>query len=155
MLLHLSGANPVPAYVRTRWFDILAWNPVIVELFVDCGKLAPDDRNTLRLMFLRAPYRELICNWEEFARRMLRIFCANRAKAADKAPFDRLADGLRAESKEFRGWWPEGEVQGFDEGIKRLRHPTLGLVDLTYVALTSDGKPDLSFITYVMRSVAD
>ena len=147
----VQAVDPVPAYVRTPWLDILAWNPAVCDLFVDFGELEPRDRNTLRLTFLYPPYRALIRNWEEFARGMLRVFCAARAKAADKTPFDRLSDALRAESGEFRDWWPEGEVQGFDEGVKRLRHPTRGLVDLTYVALTPDGRPDLSVVTYMLR----
>ena len=147
----VQSVDPVPAYVRTKWFDILAWNPAISDLFVDFGGLDRFERNTLRLTFLYAPYRNLIRDWEQFARRMLRIFCAARAKAADKAPFDRLADALRAESDAFRDWWPEGDVQGFDEGTKRLRHPTRGLVDLTYVALTPDGQPDLSLVAYMIR----
>ena len=49
----------------------------------------------------------------------------------------------------------EGEVQGFDEGVKRLRHPTRGLIDLIYVALTTDGRPDLSFVTYMPRPGQD
>ena len=147
----VRSVDPVPAYVRTKWFDILAWNPAIADLFVDFGALEPRERNTLRLTFLHAPYRSLIRNCEEFARGMLRIFGAARAKASDKTPFDRLAEDLRARSDEFRAWWPENEVQGFDEGVKRLRHPRRGLLDLTYVALTPDGQPDLSFVTYLLR----
>lgn len=117
--------------------------------------MEPHERNTLRLTFVHVPYRELLRDWETFARGMLRIFCAFYAKAPDKAPLDALADTLRAESEEFREWWPEGEVQGFDEGVKRLRHPTRGLIDLTYVALTPDGRPDLSFVTYMPRPGQD
>ncbi len=147
----VRSVDPVPAYIRTKWLDILAWNPAIADLFVDLGELDPRQRNTLRLTFLYPPYRNLIRDWEEFARSMLRIFCAARAKAPDKTPFDELTESIRAESDEFRNWWPEGEVQSFDEGVKRLRHPTRGLVDLTYVALTPDGQPDLSFVAYMSR----
>ena len=147
----VQSVDPVPAYVRTKWFDILAWNPAAADLFVDFGELDRFERNTLRLTFLYVPYRSLILDWEAFARRMLRIFCALRAKASDKTPFDRLAAALRAESEEFRTWWPEGEVQSFDEGTKRLRHPTRGVLDLTYVALSPDGQPDLSFVTYMVQ----
>ena len=147
----VQAVDPVPAYVRTKWFDIRAWNPAITDLFVDFGELDPRERNTLHLTFLHAPYRNLIRNWEEFARGTLRIFSAARAKAPDKGPFDRLAEDLRARSDEFRAWWPVSEVQGFHEGVKRLRHPRRGLLDLTYVALTPDSQPDLSFVTYLLR----
>ena len=147
----VESVDPVPAYVRNTRLDILAWNAAIADLFVDFGALEPPQRNTLRLTFTYEPYRCLIRNWEEFARGMLRVFCAARTKAVDKRPFDQLIEDIRPESEEFRRWWPEGDVQGFDEGVKRLRHPRRGLIDLTYVALTPAGQPDLSFITYLLR----
>ena len=82
---------------------------------------------------------------------MLQIFATARAKASDKAPFDRLSDELRAESEEFRAWWLEGDVQSFNEGVKRIRHPARELIDLDYVALTPEGQPDLSLVTYLAR----
>ena len=58
---------------------------------------------------------------------------------------------LSAASEEFRAWWRDDDVQDFDEGVKLLRHARHGLLDLTYVALTPDGQPDLSFVTYIAR----
>ena len=151
-LLYLVQAiDPVPAYIRNSRLDILAWNPAIADLFVDYGGLEPHERNTLRLLFLYPPYRSLIRDWEQMARGTIRLFRAARAKASEKAPFDRLVEEIRAESEEFRAWWPETGVQGFDEGGKRLRHPTRGLLDVTYLALTPEGRPDLSLVTYIAR----
>ena len=147
----VRSIDPTPAYVRNSRLDILAWNPAVADLFVDFGALRPHERNTLRLTFLYPPYRSLIRDWEPFARVMLRVFRAARAKAPDKAPFDRLVEEIGAESEEFRAWWREGDVQSLDEGVKRLRHPTRGLLDLTYVVLTPEGRPDVSFVTYVPR----
>ena len=147
----VQAIDPVPAYVRNSRLDILAWNPAVADLFVDYDGLQPHERNTLRLLFLYPPYRSLMRDWEQLARATIRLFRAARAKSADKAPFDRLVEEIGAGSEEFRTWWPEGDVQGFDEGGKRLRHPTHGLLDLTYVALTPEGRPDLSFVTYIPR----
>ncbi len=151
-LLYLVRAiDPVPAYVRNSRLDILAWNPAIADLFVNYGGLEPHERNTLRLLFLYPPYRSLMRDWEEMARGTIRVFHAARAKASEKMPFDGLVEEICAESEEFRTWWPQVNVQGFDEGGKRLRHPTHGLLDLTYVALIPEGRPDLSLVTYIPR----
>ena len=147
----VRSVDPLPAYIRNTRLDILAWNPAVADLFVDFGELEPAARNTLVLTFLHPPYRKLLRDWEEFARGMLRVFCAARAKAADKAPFDQLIGRLRAQSEEFRAWWPEGDVESFDEGLKRLDHPRLGLIDLTYVALTPHAQPNLSLVTYLVH----
>lgn len=150
----VQAIDPVPTYVRNTRLDILAWNSAVADLFVDYGKLEPHERNTLRLMFLYSPYRILMRDWEQQARATIRVFRAARAKVLDKAPFDQLAEELCTESAEFRTWWPEVDVQGFDEGVKQLRHPTRGLLELTYMALTPEGRPDLSLVTYIPQPTA-
>lgn len=152
LLMLVQAVNPIPAYIRNGRLDILAWNAAVADLFVDCGMLQPHERNTLRLLFLSPPYRTLIIDWEQMTRGMLSTFSAARARARDKAPFDALVDELFGASEEFRQWWPQADVSGFDEGVKRLRHPTQGRVDLTYVALAPEGRPDLSLVTYIPRS---
>ena len=151
--LHLlvEAIDPVPAYVRNARLDILTWNKAIADLFVDYAMLAPHERNTLRLLFLYRPYRTLILDWEEMARRMLSTFRAAYARAQDKAPFDKLVEDISAGSEEFRAWWPNMDVRGFDEGRKRLQHPRLGRVEFTYVGLAPEGQSDLSITAYVLR----
>ncbi|MBB2929248.1 transcriptional regulator with XRE-family HTH domain [Paraburkholderia silvatlantica] len=144
----------VPAYVRNTRLDVLAWNDAIADLFVDYGSLQPHERNTLRLLFLYKPYRTLILDWEQMSRGMISNFRAARAQAQDKAPFDRLIDELSTLSAEFRAWWQDTDVKGFDEGEKRLRHPAGGHIEFTYVALTPAGRPDLSLVTYIPRHSA-
>lgn len=150
----LVRAIDVPTYIRNTRLDILAWNDAIADLFVDYGALQPHERNTLRLLFLYQPYRTLILDWEQMARGTISMFRAARAKAPDKTPFDSLIDELSGLSHEFRDWWLETDVKGFDEGDKRLRHPTLGHIEFTYVALIPAGRPDLSLVTYIPRPVA-
>jgi transcriptional regulator with XRE-family HTH domain len=150
----VRAINPIPAYVRNARLDILAWNDAIADMFVDYGSLQPHERNTLRLLFLYLPYRTLILDWEQMARGMISTFRAARAQAPDKAPFDSLIEELSALSPEFRDWWQDTEVKGFDEGSKRLQHPTGGYIDFTYVALTPEGRPDLSLVTYIPRQPA-
>ena len=150
----VRAINPIPAYVRNTRLDILAWNDAIADLFVDYGSLQPHERNTLRLLFLYQPYRTLILDWEQMARGMLSTYRASRALAQDKAPFDRLIEELADQSREFREWWQDTDVRGFDEGSKRLLHPTSGHIEFTYVALTPEGRPDLSLVTYIPRHAA-
>jgi transcriptional regulator with XRE-family HTH domain len=147
----LVRAINVPAYIRNMRLDILAWNAAIADLFVDYGALQPHERNTLRLLFVHQPYRTQILDWEQMARGMISTFRAARAQARNQAPFDQLIEELNALSPEFRAWWPDTEVKGFDEGDKRLRHPDGGQMTFTYVALTPAGRPDLSLVTYIPR----
>lgn len=151
----VQAINPIPAYVRNTRLDILAWNDAIAELFVDYGSLQPHERNTLRLLFVYLPYRTQILDWEQMARGMISAFRAARAQAQDKAPFDSLVEELSGLSPEFRDWWQDTEVKGFEEGRKRLVHPITGrTLEFTYVALTPEGRPELSLVTYIPRPAA-
>lgn len=149
MLVH--ALDPVPAYVRNARLDILAWNSAIAAVFMDYALLRPQDRNTLRLLFLHAPYRTRIVDWEAMARGMMSTFRAARAQARDQTPFDDLIDELTSLSPEFRDWWPDTEVKGFDEGSKRLRQSDGSHLEFIYVALAPQGRPDLSLVTYIPR----
>ena len=148
----VKSIDPVPAYIRNDRLDILAWNPAVADLFVDYATLQPRARNTLRLMFLYPPYRTLIHDWERVAQGTIATFRAARAKASDKTSFDALTEEISAESEHFRRWWRDVDVQGFGEGVKRLDHPTRGLISLTHVALTPEGRPDLSFVSYLLSA---
>ncbi|MDQ2819035.1 MAG: helix-turn-helix transcriptional regulator [Pseudomonadota bacterium] len=152
----VQAMHPIPAYVRNSRLDILAWNDAIAALFVDYAALQPHERNTLRLLFLHPPYRTRILDWEQMARGMIATFRAARAQAQaqDKAPFDSLVDELSTASPEFEAWWQDTGVKGFDEGRKRLWHPVDGVLEFTYVALTPEGRPDLSLVTYLPRPAA-
>lgn len=150
----VRAIDPIPAYVRNARLDILAWNDAIADLFIDYGSLEPHERNTLRLLFLYRPYRTQILDWEQMARGMISVFRASRAHAQDKKPFDHLIEELSEKSPEFKEWWLDTEVKGMGEGSKRLLHPTSGHIEFTYVALTPEGRPDLSLVTYIPRQVA-
>jgi len=153
--LLVRAIDPIPAYVRNTRFDILAWNDAVADLLVDYGLLQAHERNTLRLLFLYIPYRTRILDWEQMARGMLSAFRAARAQAHDQAPFDSLVEELSLQSPEFRSWWQDTDVKGFEEGRKRVLHPVTGQVlDFTYVALTPEGRPDLSLVTYIPRPAA-
>jgi transcriptional regulator with XRE-family HTH domain len=145
----LVRAIHVPAYVRNTRLDILAWNDPIADLFVDYGLLQPHERNTLRLLFLYPPYRTQILDWEQMSRGMISAFRVARGQAQDKAPFDSLIAELNELSPEFRAWWQDTEVKGFDEGTKQMRLPSGQITAFTYVALTPAGRPDLSLVTYI------
>ena len=150
----IQAMDPVAAYIRNTRFDILSWNRAVTQLFVDYSLLPPRERNTIRLMFLHPPYRTLIVNWESLAHGYVSSLRAARMKAADKAPFDQLAAELSQASAEFRTWWSEVDVGVFDEGCKRLRHPSLGEVEYTYVAMTPEKQPNLSVVSYLLRAPA-
>jgi len=84
-------------------------------------------------------------------------FRADAARAGAVSEVTQLVDELCRLSHEFEALWRDNDVHAHGEGVKRLRHPVLGPIELEYSAFAVDGRPDLSMVVYnpVTSSVAD
>ena len=51
---------------------------------------------------------------------------------------------------EFARWWRQHDVDGFGEGVKRVRHPRLGVVEYEHAAFNADSDPNLRLIVYTL-----
>jgi hypothetical protein len=87
-------------------------------------------------------------DWESVARFVVGAFRADAVRAGATSKVGELVDELCRTSPEFAALWRENDVHSHGDGIKRLRHPTLGLIDLEYSAFAVDGRPDLGMIVY-------
>lgn len=71
---------------------------------------------------------------------------------AGKDPFDtelsNLIGELSTRSDAFRVMWGSNDVGAFRDGIKRLRHPVVGELDLEHEALPVPGSAGLSITVY-------
>lgn len=137
-----------PALVRTAAWDIVAWNRAATIVMTDYGKLAPDDRNVLRLLFSNPGVRNVQHDWEAMARFVVGAFRADAARAGATSEISDLVEELCRTSAEFKRIWEENEVIAHGEGTKRLRHPVLGDIELEYSGFAIDGRPDLNMVVY-------
>ena len=144
-----------PAIIKTATWDVVAWNQAAALLLTDYGRLPPQQRNILRLMFGSSRVRAAQEDWASTARFVVGAFRADAARAG--AEIGPLVAELRAISPEFEVLWRDNDVRLHGEGTKRLRHPTLGLIELEYSGFAVDGRPDLGMIVYnpVDRADAD
>lgn len=73
--------------------------------------------------------------------------CAPRPAAN---PYDRgltdLVGELSTRSEDFRARWAAHDVQFHRTGFKRLRHPVVGALDLTYEAMEFPSDPGLTLL---------
>ncbi len=144
----LDTLEASPALVRTAAWDIVAWNRAATVVMTDYGKLAPDDRNVLRLLFSNPGVRNIQHDWEAMARFVVGAFRADAARAGATSEVAELVDELCRSSAEFKRIWEENEVIAHGEGTKRLRHPDLGDIELEYSGFAIDGRPDLNMVVY-------
>lgn len=153
----LDAMDVSPAIVKTPLWDVVAWNRPAAVLFTDYGALAPNQRNILRMIFADARVRAAQEDWQSVARFVVGAFRADAARAGATAEIGQFVEELSRLSPEFEALWLANDVNAYGEGLKRLHHAELGLLELEFSAFAVDGRPDLGMIVYnpVTRAEAD
>ncbi len=144
----LDALDTTPAFVRTPTWDVIAWNRAAAAVLTDYGALPSKDRNILRLLFLDARAQDIQFDWEETARFVVGVFRADAVRAGATERARPLVEELLNKSPDFAAMWMSNDVRAFGEGLKRLRHPILGEIEMEYSAFTVDGRPDLALTVY-------
>jgi transcriptional regulator with XRE-family HTH domain len=144
----LDALEVSPAIIKNLTWDVIAWNRAAAALFTDYAKVPREQRNILRLMFGNQRARDAQYDWESVARAVVAGFRADAARAGGTEQVSQLVEELSALSPEFAALWQDNEVIAHSEGIKRMRHPEVGLLELEFSSFTVEGRPELSMIVY-------
>jgi len=137
-----------PAIIKTATWDVLAWNRPAAVVLTDYSVLPVEQRNILRLIFSSPAIRAKQDDWEGMARFVVAAFRADAVRAGAASEVSKLAEELCTLSLEFKALWRDNDVRVHGEGIKRLHHPILGLIELEFSGFAVDGRPDLGMIVY-------
>ncbi|MFI6098022.1 helix-turn-helix domain-containing protein [Lentzea sp. NPDC051213] len=147
-LQHLLDTIGVPAYIGGRRADVLAWNPLAAALFGDWGELPPRERNWARLVFLDPAYRELFVDWDSKASDIVAFLRMDAGCYPNDPELAALVGELSVKSEEFRQLWARHDVKEKTHGVKRLRHPLVGELALSWEALRMPSDAGLFLTTY-------
>ncbi|GHE48983.1 helix-turn-helix domain-containing protein [Streptomyces griseoaurantiacus] len=148
LLQLLETVDTVPAYVSGRRTDILAWNRMAASLFGDWGRLPVGERNWSRLVFLDPEYRDRFVDWGQKASDMVSWLRMDAGRHPDDPRLSALVGELSVKSEEFRRLWAEHDVKEKSHGVKRMRHPLVGDLTLSFETFRLVDDPDQSFVTY-------
>ncbi|MFC7305259.1 helix-turn-helix domain-containing protein [Streptomyces monticola] len=148
-LQHLLDAmEGVPAYVLGRRLDIIAWNRMACALLGDFAALGPDERNMARQIFLAPAAHELYVDWEAKAVEVVSFLRLEAGCYPDDKELSALVGELSVKSEDFRRLWAAHTVQRKRHGTKRLHHPVVGELTLSYETLTLPDTHEQSLVTY-------
>lgn len=145
----VDGITDSPAFIRTHTRDLVAANAlgraVYAPLYEDDPTGTP---NTARFLFLDARARTFFMDWPKSSSDMV----ANLRTELGRDPYDRdltdLVDDLNRESDDFRTLWKAHDVRYHDTGVKAVRHPEVGELQLTFEAMELPADPGQSLIVY-------
>ncbi|WP_448759904.1 MmyB family transcriptional regulator [Actinomyces oricola] len=98
--------------------------------------------NIARFVFLNPAARAFFVDWEQGADDIV----ATMRGYAGKHPHDKALTDLVGElvtrSEDFRRRWAAHNVRHHRSGVKRIRHPDVGDLELTYEAMDLPASPD-------------
>jgi len=148
MMQHMLDSYPHPAHIKTPRWDIVAWNAEMIEIFGDITRYPVEERNSMWLVFTKPEFRRTMIDWEADARRVIARFRLDFGRAGHDPAFVALVRNLEEASPEFARWWRQHDVDGFGEGVKRVRHPRHGEIEYEHAAFTADSDPNLRLVLY-------
>lgn len=144
----LDAMEVSPAIVKTATWDVIAWNRAAAAVLTDYAKLAPEQRNVLRMIFCDPRVRTVQFDWESVARSAVTAFRADVVRAGATHEAEALVTELCLRSPEFKAMWHESDVRAHGEGTKQMHHPTAGALTLEYSAFAVEGRSDLSVVIF-------
>lgn len=144
----LDAMEGVPAYVVGRRQDVIAWNRLGAAVFGDFGALTAAERNMVRLMFLDPATVELYADWECQACWVVSNLRVYAGQHPEDEQLSALVGELSVKNEEFRRLWAAHTVADKTHGVKRLRHPLVGELALSFETLAFPDDPAQCLITF-------
>jgi transcriptional regulator with XRE-family HTH domain len=121
-----------PATVSNMRGDYLAANQLGRALYAPLFESREQPPNSARFTFLDPAAQEFFVDWEKAAKDLV----AALRSMAGRNPYDRalsdLVGELSTRSDAFRTWWAAHNVRYHQTGTKRLHHPVVGDLELSY-----------------------
>lgn len=147
-VLRLLDSISTPAWVRNGRMDIIAANQMGRALYSQIFESPLTPANTARFCFLDPRAVDFWPEWEKLASETV----ASLRSEAGKNPYDRaltdLVGELSTRSEEFRVRWAAHDVHQHRSGVKRLQHPVVGFMELSYEAMELVTDEGLTLLVY-------
>ncbi|MEU3852026.1 helix-turn-helix transcriptional regulator [Streptomyces sp. NPDC029554] len=145
--LILDGMDRNPAYVLDHRMTVLAWN-ALADAVLGFDGTGPEERSLPRRTFLDPASRDLYPDWTAIAEQTVAHLRLQAGHHPGDAALGELVGELTRASEDFRRLWADHLVKPCDHGVKRLRHPVVGLLTLPYETLTVPSAPDRTIVAY-------
>ncbi|WP_244190489.1 hypothetical protein [Streptomyces caeruleatus] len=139
----LDSITMSAAFVRNGHLDVIAHNALGRALHAPMFESPTVDErgraNFARYPFLDAGSQDFFVDWEAGAAATVALLRAEAGREPHDRALRELIGELSTVSADFRTMWAAHDVRIRHEGIKRLQHPEVGLLELTYQSLDLPG----------------
>jgi transcriptional regulator with XRE-family HTH domain len=146
--LVLDAINDAPAWVRNARHDMLAANRMARALHAPMLADPRRPANSARFVYLDPASQDFFQDWERAADDI----AAMLRSEAGRNPHDKLLIELIGElstrSEDFRTRWAAQNVRFHRTGLKRIHHPVVGELELSYEAMELPANPGWTLFSY-------
>lgn len=141
-LQRFLDAVDVPMWVRDRHLDFVAANPLGRALFAPMLDDPSSRGNTARFTFLSPAARDFLPDWERNADDMVATLRLYLGQDPQDKELTSLIGELLTRSDAFRSRWDRHDVRHHRRGIKRIHHPVVSDLELSYEAMELPANPN-------------
>lgn len=144
----IDAMDSVPVVVQNRRLDALAANMMGRALFSAEFTMPERPVNAARYIFLEPTSQDFFPDWAASARQTVAVLRSE----AGRSPYDRrltdLVGELSTRSTHFRTLWSSHDVREHSTGVKRIHHPIVGDLDLTFEVMNASSEASLQIVAY-------
>jgi transcriptional regulator with XRE-family HTH domain len=145
---HILDSIMAPAILYNSRHDYLAANPLGRGLYAPVFDSREQPANSARFTFLDPAAHDFYVDWERVAKDLV----GHLRSEAGRNPYDRglsdLVGELSMRSTEFRTWWAAHNVRYHQTGTKRLLHPVVGELEISYEVMELSAEPGMTIAVF-------
>ena len=137
-----------PAYVRNGRMDVLGMNKLGEAVYSEMLANPRRPANSARFCFLDPRATTFFVDWDKTADDSVAVLRAEAGRNPHDQDLMNLIGELSTQSDEFRVRWARHDVRYHHTGLKRIHHPLVGHLELTYEVMTLAADPDLVMFAF-------
>ncbi|MCR8634044.1 helix-turn-helix transcriptional regulator [Paenibacillus radicis (ex Xue et al. 2023)] len=139
---------PCPAFIADRRCDIIGWNKAASIIFGDIGPFSREDRNIVWLSFMKPEVREMVVNWEDFAKDFLTIFRNYQGQYHGDPWYDEFIQHCGQINPMFKQLWQRSELPAVPKTLREINHPNAGSMRFELTSFQVYARADLRCCVY-------
>jgi transcriptional regulator with XRE-family HTH domain len=144
----IDGLAEIPATVTNGRMEVIAANRLGRALYSPLLDASHIRGNQARFAFLDPRATAFWVDWDAIAREVVGSLRTAAARDHYDKDLTDLIGELVTRSDQFRHLWASQDVFLHRGGLKKINHPVVGRLDLTYEILRLDTEPDLVILAY-------
>jgi transcriptional regulator with XRE-family HTH domain len=144
----LLDSITAPAMVRNGRLDMLAANQLGRALYSEMFANPRLPVNSARFTFLDPRATTFFVDWDQAADDSVAVLRGEAGRHPHDPQLTDLVGELSTLSEEFRTRWARHDVRYHDTGKKRLHHPVVGGLELSFEVMTLVANPDLTMFAF-------